>query len=67
MMKNWKYSVMNDDGEIIKGIFAHTQQTATQICYLLESQGYDVLSLSCVEELPKWGAIIPFKRRPAYV
>ena len=60
MMKNWKYTVKDKDGNIIKGIFHNTEDSASQISWIFEMEGYEVLSISCLATFP-FMKFIPIK------
>ncbi len=62
-MRNWKYVATGENGEILKGCVANTNQTAAQICWCLESKGYEVLSISCIRELPFMDFFLSNKKR----
>jgi len=66
-MKRWKYKVIDKDTrEISKGVI-ESDAYASVIAWGLEANGKEVLSLSCVEELPIFHFLIPSsKQRYAY-
>ena len=52
MTKNWKYVVRDEEGNTIKGYFMDSERSASQISWVLEMEGYEVLSVSCLANFP---------------
>lgn len=65
-MKNWKYKVINENGDVIKDVIYDSPLTASQVCRHLELEGYEVLSISCIETFPLFNFNIPKKERAFY-
>lgn len=62
MSKNWRYVIKNSDGDIIKGMIYNTDQIATEVAWALESQGYEVLEISCLASFPFMKFLLPEKK-----
>jgi hypothetical protein len=65
-MKNWKYKVVDEYGEITKNTIYSSPLSASQVCRHLELQGYEVLSISCVETFSLFNSLKPLKRKSTF-
>lgn len=63
MTRNWRYTIKNSNGDIDKGLIYDTELTVSQIAWNFETQGYEVLELSCLASFPFMKFLIPEERK----
>lgn len=62
--KHWRYVLLDGEGNFIKGIYTcDARKTASQICWIFEIEGYQVLTLSCLASFPFMNFIMPERRK----